>query len=60
MHNEINVLGASNNVMQSRGKLKHYLDYWPNFHDCRGTAIELQDTVTATHAATSGTSLMNL
>jgi hypothetical protein len=39
MHKEINVLGASNSVMQSRGKLKHYLDYWPNFQDCRGTAI---------------------
>jgi hypothetical protein len=26
VHKEINILGASNNVMPSRGKLKHYLD----------------------------------
>jgi hypothetical protein len=41
MHKEINVLGASNNVMQSQGKFSHYLDYWPNFRDCRGTTIQL-------------------
>jgi hypothetical protein len=33
MHKEINFQGASNSVMQSRGKLKHYLDFWPNFQD---------------------------
>jgi hypothetical protein len=30
------------------------------FHNCRGTATNLQDTVTATHAVTSGANLMNL
>jgi hypothetical protein len=41
-------------------KLMHYLDYWPVFHDCRGTATNLQDTVTATPATTSGANLMSL
>jgi hypothetical protein len=41
MHKEINVLGASNNFMQLRGKLKHYLDYCPNFRDHCGTTIKL-------------------
>jgi hypothetical protein len=38
----------------------HYLDYWPVFHNYRGTATNLQDTVTATHAATSGNVLRRM
>jgi hypothetical protein len=60
MHKEINVLGASNSVMQSRGNLKHYLNYWLNFPNCVEQQSNSTLAVAAIHATTSGTNLMNL
>jgi hypothetical protein len=47
----MNVLDALNIAMQSEESETHYLDYWPNFQDCRGTAVEQQSNSTLAVAA---------